>query len=698
MPFTEEISQPNNQIGSINIIKPPPVDYTTANLINAATKIGTSIVSDINQQATERKLGEFTTSLEELVQEAELRNDPETAQVIQAQEQLDTEVKETIAPLEKLRKAQQQGRMTQRELQTRSTALVRQAINQNPRLADDFRQAARNVLGYTPSEKSLETLFKASDRAEELEDAANESLFNASVNAGVLIRDVDGSLDFDEMVLAGERIQQQDYAYQLAKRKLDLESNKYGSKLTFDQRKQLETDIAVSNKYDPLFDQRFSAVLSSVPLLQQSASTLTEKQQIETIAESLGQAKSSWFAYLDSAMAEDNIPIDNRKEVRDVYLRQFATLEGLFTGTFSQVETNSRQLEILKGSLGLDAINSAKMLFQIQQAGGSQASGAIFSQEAILNQSVRTKLQEEVTNIISNPNNSQIVDLSNTFELMQGNLNLEALNPEQASKVVNNSVKIMRAYDRKSGQLDSTELNSWRNQSSELLRAATRVVTSEQINNAAKVFNTAGWRNNFKQFSSDPANRLDSEILADTARDVSLRTIQRNVTDLGSDIERRISDNTYKYRVEFNPSTGRFEANRNLEALRQRNERALADGRNPEAFSQQFRVPQDVVRKVQTMNESMDTLVSLKQYDNVLKDMSEKQVREIVGGTSGIPIKEGMVLNLEELPQFKNETEQLKSRMELFQEQFTRVQQQLQGISTDIADTFLEREEARLNQ
>jgi hypothetical protein len=543
--------------------------------------------------------------------------------------------------------------------------IVQDAINENPRFANEIRKRAQDVLGVNPSAAAVALNFQEEQAVAEQKKAAMGDLAKAALDRGVMYVDKNGEFDINATARAGAQIrfakqEAESYTQGLDNHLKELQVQKAEAgdpkPLTLEERRDAETRF-ISGYTDKLYLGMMDSAASRIlPMMKQNGN-LSHPEQEAQLSNNLGQIKTQFFHQVDTWMAETNLQLAQagkpglspqaRDTIRNTYEAQFKNWEELVKGPFSNLETNLRQMQQLKTRAGIDFDKSTPDLSYIVNTLGPQAAAPIIQSAIHEGTAANNSLQQQGVAAVgrgsamrANENADPRSIYSGATAVLEGKQKVSQLPEAHKVPVLKTTIAAVSSF-ADAPKLDDKGKAALYNGMREIMNAGLTSSDPEDFKSAAATMQGAKYINAINQLAktdADKAKELGGMMLDLNYQSVStdaraLRPYTQPAVSAYQDAKIGLAPPPVSFTPVYNPDAGRVEI--------QIKDKQGSDFSTNRGFIQQ--APKQMVDAVTRINKSLDTMVQVKDYgsdrEKGLNPQQLKQARVLSVGT--IPLKPG---------------------------------------------------------
>jgi lysozyme len=495
---------------------------------------------------------------------------------------------------------------------------LKRYVTDHPELFDEFKNRDQSRFGNSAF------LIEQKQRQSELE--RQETLETSVVTEGikkfgeqVVVRNSDGSVDFDS-------------TFDLVTKQREIENTM--TRMSSEGNQELKGRAAIKYAYDTVDTALGMHVNNILSVIGEAKALGVEEQQMtkdlaDQFAIAAGSIKNQVSRDL-YAQGYTKEQVDNAVAVVDNMSNQVLDLTD--TTFFESAALKAKQLS---DNADISMFESMPMLAQLNNLGvGERVFDQIVEERSFTDsKGFRQQLTSELNAVINSNPRAVITDTQNLIGLIsEDTFDFDNLSRKEREKAVSNGVSALNSLLSNTTQSEQSK-EALKTLSANLLRSTGKVTSAEDLSNASSVFNS-NWMQGFKRLEQDSRYAADTEIIADSARNLHVQNIQ----SAGSVIRRLTQDGINE--VVYNREVGKFEVKAIIQEYEVPTE---LDGKLVGASSSIAQTTyiepspyqEELNKQVKRLNNSLAMINNLSGYDQGLKQFNNKQQRELVASQAG---------------------------------------------------------------
>ncbi len=444
----------------------------------------------------------------------------------------------------------------QANISTRMNAAAIEASLDNPGKAAQFLALSQSISGVNPSEAILADATEEADREKALREQAEVTAFNRATQSGVFMENPDGTTDQQAQINEGRRLLQADEnTANLAQQVADLKNKASiaAGGVTLTAEKQADIDFLAQreNYGDVIFNAHFQSGMSGIMNRLLTSEASGDAEEITTTRQAVGEARANFDAALSQAQLTDpTLTAKGADRQREFYGSQFAVLEDIVSGTFSQVQAVTDSLKLMESELKMEVLVAAPILARLNAVFPEGVVNGVLQQ--ILNSNIDIKIgtgvqvQEEfkgffgglssaptpgTTTTTAAPLDPKIL-LETTAAVAEGNLQLTQMPDTMATAVISTLTSAMKQLEADPASLTPEHLEAYTNSQAALLNFAQQTDNPEDYIAAANVTSSPAALATFEQFAAPTADKGKVQRLGAAIQDTNVKAVQAELRQL----------------------------------------------------------------------------------------------------------------------------------------------------------------------
>lgn len=660
---------------------PLPVDTSRATGINAISQGIRTVLPVIDKFATDRILNELDAQVEVSLADTSFDTiDLETAETLtpeQTRALLQTEAGTSnfVKEIDALAASQRQGRGAKGQLD-RADAVVKKFINEFPGRETEIREHAQNALGLKQGvQAALDSARGDEAFQRSVERNIKQSFVNRAIaeGQGYVAVFQDGSVDIETTANRGRILLALDEQLNFSRvgRAGGGRAGGGGGALSQTEREDLETRDLQGYQAER-FSQFVPGLTSQLRALVNNPDFAENKiAQAQEIQRSLSLQRESEIQNIE--LKYRGVFGDKAIDETVAFINsQFDRLDALSDTPAGQL---ADQITVLDNSAKLRAHTLLPTLMTFKAAGLSDsipAMEAVFS--ALSTDELQNTIANEIKAITSGVSPVRFDDVMNDVGLVaKDGKPFASMSQESRNKAIQVSAGFMNELVRNRNSLDALQKNAFLNLFTQTAASGTQVESTAALNNAVKIFAQSGYAETLTQIAADPDLKEKADIAGQIANNLALKAFHRTVPEMKKDFAEADG-----FIVVYDPSTERLEWEivGDLQFSRVTPEIAVAtfEVNIPASkFGQARTLTRPVTlqtTRLKGANNALNVLTRMKEfsiYRNSYGGMSDRQIKEQLAASQGIPIKGGRSSSLGGISEDK--VEELKDVNRLQQEQ-----------------------------
>lgn len=631
--FQGPLDQPQNRM---DVLRTPPVDTSLGDALTLAGKAIAGFAEYKYEQKTKQIQQNIETDIDNVVFNDSQLEQQTVAEIEQEQTALDLSKDPSLAGMvrdvNRIDQQEKQGRLPPGMKLDMLNALAKQYINIHPERTEEIRQHFSRVLGFSPEQSLIARALKADQEKDSFQKQMDEEQIKFAIQNGLGVTDVNDPV---QRKLAIEYAQEvRALTRQTENMKLQAERQKLGGASGVTKEQQDQSMVQLSQaKWKASFG-------SSLAL---SSHLIVQAEQFEGGEEEVAGMRANLLGATNAFVAAERNNFINAGVSSTVYEPQLKAYQDETNNILSLMDAHVKEradmLNLLQNKIGIDARQAAGVLFAYKEAMGGQhlQSAAAFS--TFLNDSTIQENLKSLSNALQNMGKPQVNHFVELMKMAQsdGRFDWRTLDPKEASKVINIALKEVKRYEADPANSDFKSKDAWSNLNIQLLAAGMTSQSPAEAQNAAAYLGTQSWRDMFTQVKDAEGMEDRAGVIADGARSVLTRNLMLNTGKLMT----RIQEMGDFASVSFNPETGKYEYEIDLEGLQQRQRAGISERFGAGRVLDTTSLIKEVDVLTSSLNKSLDTFEHIKEFDQGFKDLEGRQLREIIASTVGIPMTVG---------------------------------------------------------
>lgn len=648
-----QISDPGSVTGSV------PIHESTAGAIGGAlgglAKIAEVGIKYRDQSREDRIGGAVEDALNEQVKqfegqpkllgESSSEADPSVAAGFTPQQS---------AELDKLRQASAQGRpnFSQAAFFSKTSAIVQDAIHNNPRYAEAIRKRAQEVLGLNPTASAVALQIEDQKSVEKLNQMAIQEDIKAGQERGILVTNNDGSIMIPESRIVVKKALEAEAVAKTHTLLLDdwiKQKTLQGTPPTLAEKTHEGTRIFMegtaehggSNAY---FDSMVGAKFSNLPAYMATAQSMNDEKQIQHLQQGLSEARQTWNDWLSQQFRYGGIDPAEQEKIRSSYNAMFDVYDNAAGKGYDHVVANKRMLENLSTLAGLHAWQYAPQYMRdkavlgdavmAQLTAGAVAGDQGTKNRIMINGHLMTALNyvAMTTDVVGGKTTTQeIKNPEVKVPVLEGvRTTIDAVVKIPAATRTPQDLKVFgNAIVNEAGE--GSRAATLSNVNGALARTASPVVI-ETVHQLAKQDPEKA------QAAGSAMMATNSKAIIANARDIPSSAADANALNaVGYTGQGNIDPYTRKptpvsinFGISYNPETGRAQV-----------DTTGLDDLSPTAPIP--RIPDAITMRVNNINRALEAQVALQRYGSDReKTLNDRELKQSYINISGLPITAGM--------------------------------------------------------
>jgi hypothetical protein len=530
--------------------------------------------------------------------------------------QANPNVRSALDKLERIRQAKNQAKSPEQleRYYLQAADINKRILNDHPQYASVVLKASQAALGFDPLEKAVGLEQAQAVKQADFERAQGEAYVKKAVDAGVVDIGPDGTYDQESAKLKGQALAQQEYMLKQSKDRADalsaarvpeseLKRQKFSSYMG-SANAAFQTDIAT-------FGANF---------MQLNPQLKDDPQSAAKIQEAWGLKRSVFLANQENYISQIDDP-DVQNDVRAALQARLKPFDDVFTGTFSQVEVMSRQLDQLNKQADIDLATSAPMVARTNRLGNAVA-------EAVINKAIQTDadLSRQFTDqtlayFQTGQAQGPQQEMQTFLDFAEGTVPLASMSDGQAKSAIKLATAGLNRLAETPNDISDTELNTYADMSLQIAAVGVnKNLPANQVASAAKTVSAPGQLRLFERYASDPnANPEKVQMLGEAISALNLKNInaqvqvlrEMEIAEIRGPNEQVIRP-AQKITPIYNAMTARFEVEGTI-------------------------TPQ-VQKQVDSINQSLQAIATVRdQVGGRQAELNEGQLKQYIVDTAGFP-------------------------------------------------------------
>jgi len=509
----------------------------------------------------------------------------------------------------RLSKAVSQGSMTKTALAARVDALTRSYKNNYPALSSEIGRLRSEVMGDWSNE--ITAAYPPTSTAKQpFEDLYDD--LPAEIKSVVGVPDATGGVDYKTAWERGSQMAKSQYNIRVLKDNSDAQTQ-----LTQQQ------SVELHNNMQGLLSGHLGGLTTKLINLAQA-----DQEQAMALLPQVAGLVQEGRNTVDRVMSQFKGTVEQEKQIKESLNKQLDTVAALFTDKeFSIVAQNAKAVQYLENTIKLSALEAAPIIARMSAVGGDRAVAALIEGNLynVQNQKVIENFNTQVRQVLRGKDKGTY-DLANFVDILEGNKDYDSLqDPEDRREAFLKVEPMVRGYQDKTTKLSPIELKAWGNSTAYLSAAIDGDQNPSNIQNFYNKNINAKWRQTFDKYAAQ-GDAYSVEVTADATN----RTIATTMPTMFADARVAASTQYKNWNVVYNSTTGEFSV----------------DGGTPTELGGQLRLsapelstpPPALLNKLASMNQALATSAHLKDYGEVTKEMTPKQVKQFVAqNVAGAP-------------------------------------------------------------
>ncbi len=345
------------------------------------------------------------------------------------------------ARIDRYRQGNAQGRISRAEFYAKTSAIVQQAIHDNPRFASSIRKRAQEVLGIAPTAAAVALEAEGQKAEEDIQRAAKTKLVELGLESGIGYMNQDGSFDVNRSVAATQtllatRAYLKDYTATLEAhlKYKQLMAGPEAKPMTLAERQDIEfrtfTGGMEENGFigsDTDFENLMGGFRSTIPAALAKNKNLSVPDQEQQIWQALDERRLLFFGQLNAQLNSNKgaLSADTQEKIRKKYNDQFDDWKDFARGGYSNLQRNIDTMEQLKAGAQRDGWRVAPAYKRAEAIFGPQVTASIASVQLFTEAGTpgRQTIDRDTSNIVNY--------LQNVTKVAEGGLQTSQLPPDQ---------------------------------------------------------------------------------------------------------------------------------------------------------------------------------------------------------------------------------------------------------------------------
>lgn len=305
--------------------------------------------------------------------------------------------------LDKLRQAnaQQRPNFSRAAFFAKTSAIVQDAIHDNPRYESAIRKRAQEVLGLNPTAAAVSLEVEGQKAADELNKATQARLVQQGADRGEVSTDNDGNINVAATVSwAATTNSAEHVADQHSKWLADQEkeaSIQRGYEGSLAERNQAGEVLFLKGKgefkgSDAKFDENIQGGLSNLPALMRQHENDNDQAKIGILKDGIVQAQRQWDNWLDVNLAKTSLSTESRKRIREEYQARFDHFLKSAEGGYDHFKQQENILKGMATQAGIQMHQAAPGLMALSDALGPQVAGQLASTALLSEQGTQSRI------------------------------------------------------------------------------------------------------------------------------------------------------------------------------------------------------------------------------------------------------------------------------------------------------------------
>lgn len=573
----------------------------------------------------------------------------------------DPEVQNVSNRLDRLRSANQQGRMSRQEFLARSNQIVSAAVASSPRFAEAIRERAANVLGVVPSSAAVALEMNEQEEERVRAKAIQDSFVQKAVDFGFYATLPDGTIDYDTMAAHGRH--ETSRMNDLKELGLILGLQRDRAAIEGAGQRNLTREDIINMEASTLIygDGTYQGTNNSYNEIIKSWLTAADGQvnwndpaQVANFEVMWGQQRGTFEVHLNDMLSAAEASPDVRAKVMSVYSEQLDQIQEMLTGENSRPQAAIRSLKNMTTNFGLT----------FAQAAPTAAGAAAVGLDNILNpvmDGIIAVGTESRTNLIAEGQRAISAFSGGTSNQSALNTALSALNgstalyrqptPAEISAGLPGVEAGVEAIVRYGANASPQELNAFSNGVDSMVVLALDGTNPVNSKNVAAKLSSPSYLRTLDLMSEVPELAAQVERTGSQMHDIARTSLSQNMkliqpqtvtwrerlrtSEAGGPLA-GVNQREVTYTPVYNPQLGRYAI-----------EARLADGTLAEAERSSMGVrantPPQMLENINKMNQALDLAVNTQEYGSLeIQGYSEPQLRQYIATrSSAVPLSTG---------------------------------------------------------
>lgn len=590
-----------------------------------------------------------------------------------------------VRALDKLRQGNAQGTVSRAEFYAKTSAIVQQAIHDNPRYADAIRKRAQEVLGVNPTAQAVSLEVDQQKQREQQQQEFQKDAIQAAVSAGTAEVDKNGQLLVHQTVINGLTSKAVEAHMKAMKDQRDAQhlewEETHGTPMSTAQSELNDNKFFTKGdgKGNPGADAEYANMtrgfFSTLPAAMKNAHVMNDQQAKVVLYDAINNAQKVWDIKLQKMIADSGLSTENREKMRKEYNSQFQLWQSEAGQGWEYFRMRHELVQGLADNANIQAWKVAPDFMRDKAILGDIVMGQISAMALSRDEGTKNRV------MINGHVMSALDSLHTVATIAEGKPYPDGSKPSAADHKDPEVRKVItpiqqhtmdKIVENKGTPSEDPVKNpvAWANTAEDVTAAAAK--TQNPINAINYTQTRSPSQIAYLQdFAKDPKNVDQAQrigknmIVANAAAVVTLaQGLQQQldntgVTRIGSnaptDILNREStkgQTPVTFKAVFNGATSRYEivASGNAplvtaggpSVLTREGKSSIGQGGQPVGTA---RVPDEAFKSVNAMNQALDANVALKNFGSPDEQRyNDQQLRQQYAMAAGLPLKEGTQL------------------------------------------------------
>ena len=530
-------------------------------------------------------------------------------------------VKSAIDKLDRIRQARTQAKSPDQieRYYLQAADITKRILNDHPQYGDIVLKASQAALGFDPLEKAVGLEQAQAIKQQDFEQAQVKMLADKALNAGV---GIPGESQ-ESLVRKGQALAQQEYILDQQKKQADLIQATKPDEAELKRTKFAGFVKSMGPRFASDIASFGSSMLDLAPELRNDPQSQAKLQQ------AWGDRRRAFVASMEPYILSIDDP-SVQEDARKALDASLAPYDSTWTGSFSEIENKTRQLDLLNKQEGIDLAVAAPLVSRLNRLSGPLAD-AVLNKVYLTNPEFNKTFTDQTIKFATTGQTTGTQhDLQNFTSFVEGSVPLETMNPDDAKTTIRLATAGLAKLSESPNTLKQNDLQSYSTMALQLAAvAANKPISADQLAAATKTVSSPSMLRLFERYSEDPnSDQARVQALAQGIQAVNLKNIntqialmkqsgeQRQYVEPRSGVEMVPAG---KYDIQFNPVIGKFELN--------------VEGSSSV-------VSREVYRRLDSINQSLDALTTTQdKIGGRASELNDAQLRQYVVSSNGFPTK-----------------------------------------------------------